>query len=155
MHDPTMTPRLALLGLLVLFLAGCGADVPADAPADGEPSAALAAAELDPALFDSIAWPSPGAATARGATVYMYSCAKCHGENGAGNAQYKLQGRVLRPPSFRAVDWQYADDLAGLREAVYRGNDRGMPHWGNAGLTPRDIDAVARYIQDGLRAEIY
>ena len=153
MRSPTMIRRSFPVGLLVLFLAGCGSDAPADAAGD-EPEA-LAAAVPDPALFDSIAWPAPSAAVQRGATVYMYSCAKCHGDRGAGDGNYRLQGRLLKPPSFLAADWQYGDDLPGLREAVYRGNDRGMPHWGNAGLAARDIDAVARYIMDGLRADVY
>jgi mono/diheme cytochrome c family protein len=139
--------------VIPILIAGCGGDVP-------EPDAAeIQAAEVIPAalvdLFDSIAWSSPADALDRGATVFAYSCAKCHGDRGAGNGGYRLQGRVLRPPSFRTLDWRFANDLAGLREAIYRGTDRGMPHWGEAGLASRDIDAVARYIMDGLRADLY
>ncbi len=105
------------------------------------------------ALFDSIAWNDTHVAMDRGATVYAYSCAKCHGDTGAGDGNYQLRKRVLRPPSFLAEDWRFAHDMAGLREAIYRGNDRGMPHWGNAGLAPRDMDAVARYVLYGLRRD--
>lgn len=147
--------RSFLLPLTALALAACAGDAPEPADDAAQPAAVMAAAVIDPALFDSIAWPGPREAVGRGATVYAYSCAKCHGDRGAGNGGYQLQGRVLRPPSFRTVDWRFADDLEGLREAIYAGNDRGMPHWGDAGLAARDIDAVSRYIMDGLRADVY
>lgn len=131
--------------LLALPLLACGADTAEQAdPAVAE--GAIEAAPVDRALFDSITWPTAAAPLNRGATVYSYSCAKCHGDSGAGNAGYVLRGRVLRPPSFLADDWRFANDPAGLRQAILKGNDRGMPHWGNAGLQPRDIDAVAHYI---------
>ena len=156
MRGSTLIDRSFPLVLLTLVLGGCGGDAPAPADAGGgEEAEVLAAAVIDPALFDSIAWPDPGAAVQRGATVYMYSCAKCHGDRGAGDGNYRLNGRLLRPPSFRPLDWQYGDDIAGLREAVYLGSNRGMPHWGNAGLPARDIDAVARYITEGLRSDVY
>ena len=156
MRGSTLVGRSFPLVLLTLFLGGCGGDAPApaDAGESGEPEV-LAAAVIDPVLFDSIAWPAPAAAVQRGATVYMYSCAKCHGDRGAGDGNYRLNGRLLRPPSFRSLDWKYGDDIPGLREAVYRGSDRGMPHWGNAGLPARDIDAVAHYITVGLRSDVY
>lgn len=147
--------RSFLIPLIVLALAGCAGDAPEQAGDDVQPGEVTAAAVVDPALFDSLMWPAPRDAVSRGATVYAYSCAKCHGDRGAGNGGYRLQGRVLRPPSFRTVDWRYADDLPGLRAAIWSGNDRGMPHWGKAGLAARDIDAVARYIMHGLRADVY
>lgn len=154
MCSSRMIRRSFPLALLSVVLAACTGDAPDDAAADDPGPEVVAAAVPDPALFDSIAWPVPNEAVKRGATVYMYSCAKCHGESGAGDARYNLRGRVLQPPSFRTADWQYDDDLPGLRAAIYAGNDRGMPHWGNAGLAARDIDAVARYIMHGLRATI-
>lgn len=149
-RTPTMA-RILPSSLLAVLLVACGGDAPEPAPADVQAAAVLPI--LDAALFDSIAWPDVRDALDRGTTVYAYSCAKCHGDRGAGDGGYRLQGRLLRPPSFLTVDWQYANDVDGLRAAVYSGNDRGMPHWGNAGLPARDIDAVARYIMLGLRAE--
>jgi mono/diheme cytochrome c family protein len=113
------------------------------------------AAIIDAAVFDSIGWENDAVAIDRGATVYAYSCARCHGDSGAGNGNYRLQGRLLRPPSFRTEDWQYANDLEGLRHAIFAGNrEKGMPCWSDAGLAPRDADAVARYITRRLWAGI-
>lgn len=139
------TTQLALFLLTPLLLAACGGDAGEGAEARDAAEVA-AAAVIDPAHFDSIAWSTDRDALARGATVYSYSCARCHGDNGRGDGGYVLQGRLLRPPSFQTEDWRFANDLDGLRQAILRGNDKGMPHWGKAGLTPRDTDAVARYI---------
>jgi mono/diheme cytochrome c family protein len=141
--------RFPLL-LAPLVLAACGGE-PADEPAT---ETVEAAAVLSPALFDSIAWDDDRSALDRGATVYSYSCAKCHGDSGRGDGGYMLEGRVLRPPSFLEDDWRFADDLQGLRRAILEGNDKGMPHWGRAGLSPRDTDAVARYITRRLWARM-
>ena len=37
-----------------------------------------------------------------------------------------------------------------IREAVFKGNREGMPHWGIVGLSYGAVDAVAQYIADGL-----
>lgn len=140
-----MVLRLPLLLLVPMVVAGCGGDAAESSESDEAPEQQAAAVDL--AVFDSVTWASPVEALDRGDTVYRYSCAKCHGDNGRGTAGYVLEGRVLRPPSFQAEDWRFAQDLNGLRVYIYEGNDRGMPHWGMAGLPARDIDAVARYIQ--------
>ena len=127
--------------LVPLLFASC-----ADDTADRPPLETVEAAAFTPALFDSVTWEDDRAALDRGATVYAYSCAKCHGDSGRGDGGYVLDGRLLRPPSFLADDWRFASDLPGLRQAILEGNDKGMPHWGRAGLSPRDMDAVARYI---------
>lgn len=120
----------------------------------GEPavdSVALAAEMLDPAGFDTISWESPDAAAERGGIVFAYSCAKCHGLKGFGDAGFVHGGDTLRPPSFHQAGWEYAGDLEGLREVVFTGGEGGMPHWGLEGLKYRDVDAVARYILGDLR----
>ena len=145
----THRANLFLLAALAVAAAGCGGDAGGadeESPADAA-SEVTQAAVFDALLFDSIQWPDRRSALDRGAVVYSYSCAKCHGDSGKGDAGYQLQGRILRPPSFQAEDWRFAADLDGLRQAIHEGNDKGMPHFGNAGLTPRDTDAVARYIQ--------
>ncbi len=151
LHTPFR--RSLPLTLLVIFpLVACGADTP-DQANPALPGEALEAGVVDLALFDSITWATPAAPVDRGATVYAYSCAKCHGDSGAGNGGYVLQGRVLRPPSFLGDQWRFANDPTGLREAIVQGTDRGMPHWGEAGLKPRDINAVAHFILLRLWAE--
>ncbi|MEJ2502897.1 MAG: c-type cytochrome [Gemmatimonadota bacterium] len=140
------------LVLVPLALASCGGD--ADAPAAEPAAETLEVGALSPATFDTIGWDTERAALDRGATVYSYSCAKCHGDSGRGDGGYVLEGRLLKPPSFRTADWRFANDLQGLRETILQGNDKGMPHWGEAGLTPRDTDAVARYITRRLWAQM-
>lgn len=143
------------LGLAVLMgVAACGgggAETEAAATQEVD-SVALAAEAFDAAAFDTITWESNQKAMERGAVVWAYSCQKCHGERGRGDAGFVLRGDTLQPPSFLAVDWPYASDPVGLRRAIYTGNQEGMPHWGLIGLKPKDIDAVARFIMGDLRS---
>ncbi len=138
--------------VLSLALAGCGG-APGDADDSGvqADSVAMARAALTPATFDTISWKTPQEADDRGATVFAYSCRKCHGVGGRGDGGFVLRGDTLRPPSFLAPDWRFATDRQGLRAYIFAGNTKGMPHWGLVGLKPRDVDAVAAYIQDVLR----
>jgi mono/diheme cytochrome c family protein len=111
---------------------------------------AVAEAAYDATIFDTITWESEEAALERGQVVYSYSCARCHGETGLGDAGMTRGGDTLRPPSFREPDWAYASDKDGLRRQVFVGTAEGMPHWGLEGLKPRDVDAVAIYIMQGM-----
>jgi len=113
-------------------------------------SMAQAVEAFDPAVFDTITWESAEARLARGEVVYRFSCMRCHGERGLGDAQFVRGGDTLRPPSFREPDWPYASDTAGIREQIFVGTVEGMPHWGLAGLGVKDIDAVATYIVSGF-----
>jgi mono/diheme cytochrome c family protein len=143
------------------LLAACGdapdqAEVAAEAEAERRAAAAdsvmLAAEMYDPAVFDTITWESPEAKLERGKVVFGISCSKCHGPSGAGDGEFVMRGDTLRPPSFQAADWEYADDVEGLRRQVFTGTEENMPHWGFYGLKYRDIDAAAAYIREVLRA---
>ena len=113
---------------------------------------AEAEANFDATVFDSVSWVATDSAVARGQVVFQYSCRKCHGAEGDGTGGFVAQGDTLRPPSFLAEDWRFADDQEGLRRQISVGTATGMPHWEMEGLKPRDIDAVAHYIRLGLRA---
>ena len=154
MYAPRSLPGFCFLVLLPFLAGACSGDV-AEEVDEVQAAGFVAAATPDPGYFDSIQWDDPHAALDRGATVFAYSCAKCHGDSGAGDGNYQLNRRVLRPPSFRTADWRFGHDLEGLRVAIYTGNDKGMPHWGDAGLAARDVDAVARYILHGLRNDVF
>jgi mono/diheme cytochrome c family protein len=104
----------------------------------------------DPATYDTVQWESREAAVRRGEDVYRWACADCHGETGRGDGGYVHEGDTLRPPSFRRPDFPLGGDLDALRRQVYAGSAVGMPHWGLRRMHPRDIDAVAIYIQDEL-----
>ena len=108
---------------------------------------AVANAEFDEAVFDTIQWPSDSAAVVRGAVVWKIGCAQCHGLEGRGDAHFvNERGDTLKPPSFVAADWKLAQNPAAIRRKVYVGNTQGMPHWGLRRMALRDIDAVAQYI---------
>lgn len=114
-------------------------------------SVQLALAAFDSTVFDTISWETPDAAIERGSLVFRISCSKCHGEAGRGNGNFVLQGDTLRPPSFLAADWRFANDPLGLRRQIFSGNVAGMPYWGLVGLKYKDIDATALYIENFLR----
>ena len=139
----------------LLVAAACSGE-PAQEEQTG-PSAAdsvlMAAAQYDPANFDTIQWESDAAAVVRGSVVFSYSCAKCHGTGGEGGEHWVTRGDTLETPSFLVEDWEYADDREALLKLIYTGREGGMPHWGLEGLKYRDIDAVTRFILEELRTE--
>lgn len=140
------------LPLATLFgLVACGGGNSDQQVAVHVDSTAVAAAAYDSTAFDTIHWKDEQEALDRGAVVWAYSCQKCHGERGRGNAGFVLNGDTLKPPSFLAMDWKYAHDPVGIHKAVFEGNGEGMPHWGLVPLKAKDINAVTQYILKKLR----
>jgi mono/diheme cytochrome c family protein len=103
--------------------------------------------------FDSVTWASDSARIQGGNEVYAANCRTCHGTLGRGQTDYAAQ-RDLEPPSLVRADWPAGDSLAHVRRRVYTGHAAGMPTFGVARLSPREIDAVAHYIVEGLRPEV-
>jgi mono/diheme cytochrome c family protein len=112
---------------------------------------AWAQARYDGSVFDTIHFASDSARNARGADVFRWACASCHGPGGKGNGGAVVNGVTLRPPSFVEPGWRFAHDEDGLRRKIFVGNTQGMPHWGLRHTQPRDILAVEKYILEGLR----
>jgi mono/diheme cytochrome c family protein len=140
------------VGFGVLLLLGCGGGGDrAPAASAGADSVALALAEMTPEMFDTIHWASDSAAVARGSVVWIYSCRRCHGDDGYGDGGFVQGGVVVEPPSLRAPDWPHGNDREAIRRLTFTGTEEGMPHWGLVGLRPRDVDAVAIYIQQVIR----
>lgn len=114
---------------------------------------AYAQATFDPAAFDTIRWVDDSAHFARGADVYRWACATCHGPTGKGDGGAVFNGDTIHPPSFVNPEWRFAKDEMGLRKRIFVGNARGMPHWGLRGTQPGDIMAVEKYILFKLRKQ--
>jgi mono/diheme cytochrome c family protein len=106
-----------------------------------------------PALFDTIAWPTDSIRALDGNVVFSTYCRNCHGTLGKGATEYAAE-RDLEVPSIVAEKWRFEASPDSVRHKVFVGHTRGMPTWGVAGLTPREIDAVTHYILDVLRPEL-
>jgi len=121
------------------------------------PSEALRIQEADdlytPEIFDTVSWTSTEVRNMEGNVVYASKCRNCHGAMGEGGSPYAVQRR-LEVPSLVQADWAFAGDLERLRRHIFVGHMIGMPTWGVAGITPREIDAAAHYILDLLRPEV-
>lgn len=111
-----------------------------------------AAAQLTPATFDSIAWASDSARATAGNNVYAARCRDCHGYLGAGDTGYAREHN-LDVPSLVRPDFPY-HDIANMRRVIFTGHPAGMPTWGVAGITPREIDAAAFYVLHVLRPDV-
>jgi len=129
----------------VAVLAGCGSEGGDEAGTMNE--TAVAELRYDPAAYDTVTWASDTAAVNRGRDIFKWVCVECHGESGRGDGGRVIDGDTIRPPSFLAEDWAYADDPDALHHKVFIGNTLGMPHWGLRQMRPRDIVAVERYIR--------
>jgi mono/diheme cytochrome c family protein len=133
---------------LALVLGATACDTQQEAPARSEADIVQsAAAEYDPAAYDSVTWASDSAAVARGRDIFKWACAECHGPAGRGDGGRVIDGDTIRPPDFHRADWSYANDPDALHSKVFVGNELGMPHWGLRQMRPRDIVAVERYIR--------
>ncbi len=147
-----------LLLVSTLSLIGTGGCEPASVPDAQEPTRAdsvgLALQAFDAAVFDTITWEADTTAVQRGRLVFRVSCSKCHGSSGAGDGRFALDGDTLRPPSFLADDWRFANAPTELRRYIFSGNVAGMPYWGLVGLKYSDIDAVARFLEGPFRSEM-
>jgi len=150
--------RVPLAIFVPLLFAACGGGGQDQTPVRPD-SVAMALEQYSPAVFDTITWATDTAQTNRGAVVWSFSCVKCHGETGHGDAkmvvdadpeQPGMQPDTIVPPDFHMTDWRFRNDKEGLIKYIFSGNEKRMPHWGIVGLPPRDVDAVATYIQKML-----
>ncbi len=149
-----MTGRLATpLALLVLGAAALGACEGHEFhPPDREARVAAADSIFSEELFDTLTWSSNAERMQAGNLVFADECRRCHGPLGRGDTEY-ARNRDLEVPSLVEPDWRFADDPEAVRRFVFTGHE-GMPTWGVAGLTPRQIDAAAHYLVDQLRQEV-
>ncbi|MFQ5536318.1 MAG: c-type cytochrome [Gemmatimonadota bacterium] len=142
--------REAVALLLALGAVACGKHE--FEPPDREARVAEAERLYSAALFDTVTWASDSLRLLDGNAVYASECRKCHGTLGRGDGPFGAT-RGLEVPSLVEPDWPLAS-LDSVRHRVFVGHAAGMPTWGVAGITPREIDAVAFYILNGLRPDV-
>jgi mono/diheme cytochrome c family protein len=147
---PASLPVAAAPALPLLVVAGCEKTEYERPSREGQVSQAdsLLTAET----FDTIAWASDAERVQAGNNVFAAKCRSCHGYLGDGDTDYARE-HDLDVPSIVRADWPY-QNVASVRRMIFIGHHDGMPTWGVAGITPREIDAVAFYITDVLRPEV-
>ena len=120
------------------------------------PSRAAQVAQADslysPSMFDTVTWQGDSLRTAIGNDVFAARCRRCHDYLGGGGPRV-IRGDTVQVPSLVEPDWSYANDMEAVRRRIFTGHPDGMPTWGVAGLSAREIDAVAYYIDTVLRPE--
>lgn len=121
-------------------------------PPDRGAQVAAADSIVSTATFDSIQWASDSLRLFEGNNTYGAECRRCHGYLGRGDTEYARQ-RDIHVPSLVDPDWVFGNDMEELRRIIFTGH-AGMPTWGVAGITPREIDAVAYYLLFQLRPEV-
>jgi mono/diheme cytochrome c family protein len=122
-----------------------------EAAAAQQDSLMAAATDMfDAEVFDTLTWEDDQERMDRGQQVYNFSCSKCHGSEGLGDAGFVMRGDTLRPQSFADPTWALATDTTALRRAIFVGTAEGMPHWGLEGLKAEAIDAVSAFILENF-----
>jgi mono/diheme cytochrome c family protein len=142
-------PALALL--LVVGAAAC--EKHEFEPPDRDAQVEEASRRYSQALFDTVTWASDSARAFEGNALYAASCRRCHGTLGRGDTELAAE-RGLEVPSLVEPDWPYAVSVDTVRHRIFAGHPEGMPTFGVARLSPREIDGVAWYILEELRPEV-
>lgn len=122
-------------------------------PPDRQARVLEAEGRYSAAAFDTVVWESDSVRSSQGNAVYAEKCRLCHGPMGEGQTEY-ARGRGLEIPSLVEDDWAYASSLDELRHRIFVGHEAGMPVFGSAGLTPREIDGSAFYVLYTLRPDM-
>ena len=150
-----------LAGLMVVLAFGCGTadeaeEVTPEARAEAmraarADSVAQAMDLYDATVFDTLTWENDNARWERGGVVWSFTCQRCHGADGAGKGP-DAESFDIAVPDMTVADWPFADDIPGIREKIFVGHESEMPSMGLIGLSYKDVDAAAHYINDLLRS---
>lgn len=122
-------------------------------PPDREERVREADRAYSAALFDTVTWVDDEVRALEGNVVFSTYCRNCHGTLGRGETDYAAE-RGLEVPSLVTADWRWAGAPDSIRHRVFVGHAQGMPTWGVAGLSPREIDAVTHYLLAVLRPDV-
>jgi mono/diheme cytochrome c family protein len=146
-----MTKR-ALPGLILTFVlvtTACGHEFE---PPDRGERIRQAESTYSPSLFDTVTWAEGEDRNGLGNEIYAEKCRRCHGPLGRGDTDYaREQGLAI--PSLVEPEWAHMA-MDSLRKTIYVGHEEGMPIYGDGGITPREIDAVASYVLNVLRPDV-
>ncbi len=143
--------RMLLAALpLVLFAAACKEHE--FEPPDRGAQVEEASARFDLASFDSITWASDTVRALQGNVVWASYCRNCHGSVGRSDTDYAAS-RGLDVPSLVEPGWRFEGRRDSVLHRIFTGHASGMPTWGVAGITPREMDAVSYYLLEILRPE--
>ncbi|MFW6206372.1 MAG: c-type cytochrome [Gemmatimonadota bacterium] len=146
--------KMGALLLAVLALGACQDEPPPEWQEVAEQAANRRTAERAEALYDStaydtVSWRGSYSRGERGRVVFDHSCADCHGEDGRGGGPLAVE-EGLEVGSLVASGWVYDGDVPALRRRIFTGHGPGMPAWGLTELSPRDVDAVAYFVDERL-----
>jgi len=122
-------------------------------PPDRSAQVREANALYSPALFDTITWASDSVRALDGNAVFAAKCRRCHGTLGRGETDYAA-ARDLYVPSLVEPDWPMAASIDSVRHTVFVGHAMGMPTFGVAGITLREIDSASYYVLNRLRPDV-
>ncbi len=147
-----MTRAARALGVAVCVLVACSGEKTFDPP-DREARVAAADSLFSARLFDTVTWATPEERADAGNAVYAAHCRTCHGATGDGGTAYSEQ-RGLAVPSLVLDPWPLGAHQDSVRHRIFVGHAAGMPTWGVAGITVREIDAVTHYLVERLRPEV-
>ena len=147
--------RLRVMALVMMtpaLVLGCKGKKAFEAP-DRDEQIVDAEERFRAARFDTVTWTDDDERALAGNAVYAARCRNCHGTMGAGDTEYAA-GRGLEVPSLVDETWRVSPQIDSVRHRIFVGHAAGMPTWGVAGITNREIDAVAFYVLERLRPEV-
>jgi mono/diheme cytochrome c family protein len=151
-----MTPTLRRLATTAAVAITTAAVVACEKHEYERPDRTAQVAEADslltPETFDTVTWASNEQRAFEGNNTYSAHCRSCHGFMGDGDTDYARE-HDLNVPSLVRADFPWGD-VESIRRRIFTGHPSGMPTWGVAGITPREIDAAAYYIVHVLRPEV-
>jgi mono/diheme cytochrome c family protein len=145
--------RSVVVSLTIGVVAVAACEKPKFEPPDRAEQVAEAEEDFSFALFDTVTWATDSIRGLEGNVVYSTYCRNCHGSLGAGSTAY-AEERGLSVPSLVAESWRYEENRDSVLHRIFVGHVQGMPTWGVAGISPREMDAVTHYIMDVLRPEV-
>ncbi len=143
---------LLMVGLLCMAgAAGCAKHE--FEPPDRDQQVAAANEDFSVSLFDTITWTDDQQRGLEGNVVYSSYCRNCHGPLGRGGTEYAVN-RDLEVPSIVEPNWRLSAARDSILHHIFVGHAAGMPTWGVAGISTREMDAVTFYVLEVLRPEV-